>query len=265
MKDAGARGPAAPKPPAIPVTKGASPPAPPVTAAKTIGLAAQRPPQPAPTPTPAHVQPKVTPKAPPVAVAAHVTPPPGLAAIAVPDDGWDDAPTRVEDDDVPTATLQASAKAAAIPTEDVRAIVKLAVDAALAPVLASLRDLERRIAPIERLAAAASVAPPPLPQAQARPPDRAAAAIARPASPPAAVAAPAPIAASAAPVARSPYALPTPGPVLDLAAIDRDQSIDIDMPFDGARRRRRMAVGCGMIFVLSLGGLLAILIHSYMR
>ncbi len=276
------------------MAKGVSPPAPPVAPARAAVAAAPRVAPHAPltsahgTPTPSPVQSKVSPKLPPaaavaamVAAATSIAPaPPAPAArpVAAPppdDDGWDEEPTRVGDDEMPTGMLQTATN----PQPDVRAIVKDAVDAALMPMLRSLMDLQRRIEQIEQrpaapvATAASAAAPAPAP----RQPDPFASAMARPlSSPPPAMPAPvarvapaAPLApaAPAAPAARSPYALPVgpSGPTLDIAAINRDVALDFDMPFNGARRRKRMAIGCVTIFVVSLGGLLAILLHSYMR
>lgn len=222
-----------------------------------------------------------------VAPVAPVAAPVAVSSPPPPDDGWDEEPTRVEDDELPTGMLQAAKALPAVshhraepradlrdhqatpaPSQDPRPIVKAAVDEAVTPLLRMVLDLQRRIEQLEQRPAAAAAAAPPT----AAPPkqvDPWASAMARPvSSPPPAMPAPAPPPAPArAPVARSPWALPEgpTGPTLDVAQINRDVPLDFDMPFDGARRRRRMAIGCVMVFVLSLGGLLAILVSSYMR
>jgi len=278
MKDAGARGPAVPpKPPAKPV----SPPTPPVAPAKPIaapiaprvGPAVATPKPANATPSPAHA--KVAP--------APATPMPAKTEAradatakmpVVEDDGWDEQPTAIEDAKIAPAAIVPPVQPVAVPK---------GIEEALAPVLSALRDLERRVAELE-------ARPAPAPPAFAAPKgDPFAAALARPAAPaaaapviaavaPAAMAAPVVAAASAAvaapiaaPVAtapaasRAPWVQPGGGPTLDLAAIERDNSIAIDMPFDGAKRRRRLKMGCAFVMIVSLGGLLAVLISSYMR
>ncbi len=218
----------------------------------------------------------VAPVAPVAAPVAASSPPPS-------DEGWDEEPTRVEDDELPTGMLQAAkalpavsqatpavSQATPASSQDARPIVKAAVDEAVTPLLRMVLDLQRRIEQLEQRPAASAAAAPPA-AALPKQVDPWASAMARPVSaPPPAMPAPAPApppAPARAAVARSPWALPEgpTGPTLDVAQINRDVPLDFDMPFDGARRRKRMAIGCVMVFVLSLGGLLAILVSSYMR
>ena len=54
-----------------------------------------------------------------------------------------------------------------------------------------------------------------------------------------------------------------PAPLLDVKAIERDVQLDFKNPFDGARRRRRMAVFLVIALLAIFGGLFALLAESY--
>ena len=53
-------------------------------------------------------------------------------------------------------------------------------------------------------------------------------------------------------------------PLLDVAAIDQDVAIDVDMrAFDGTRRRRRSVLLFAVFIIIVFGGLFAMLALSY--
>jgi hypothetical protein len=56
-----------------------------------------------------------------------------------------------------------------------------------------------------------------------------------------------------------------PAPLIDLAAIARDKSIEIDSAFDGSKRRRRAVLLFALVIVLIFGSLFAALAASYMK
>ena len=58
------------------------------------------------------------------------------------------------------------------------------------------------------------------------------------------------------------YSMP-PAPLLDVAAIERDIPLDFNNPFNGARRRRRMALFVFVALLAIFGGLFALLADSY--
>jgi hypothetical protein len=59
------------------------------------------------------------------------------------------------------------------------------------------------------------------------------------------------------------YSTAPPAPLLDVAAIERDIPLDFNNPFDGARRRRRMAWFVVVALLAIFGGLFALLADSY--
>jgi hypothetical protein len=215
------------------------------------------------------------------------------AAPAPPaDDSWDVAPTRIEEKARPVAPLQATTPVAAAVTpvapaavahvasppapaaiaspapaapspglnaSDVRLIVRTLVDDALLPLQRALVEAQQRIAELERR-------PPPAAPATAA---LTVMVSATPAPPPAAplqmVAAPRPYTGAISIPPRIPpthYSMP-PAPLLDVAAIERDIPLGIDVPFNGARRRRRLTIFVVLALLAIFGGLFALLANSY--
>jgi hypothetical protein len=131
---------------------------------------------------------------------------------------------------------------------DVRLIVRTIVEDALLPLQRALVEAQQRIADLER-----------------RPAPTAPTVILSAAPAPAAVAPSAYTSAMAAPVRMSPaqYSTMPPAPLLDVAAIERDIPLDFNNPFDGARRRRRMAWFVVLALLAIFGGLFALLADSY--
>ena len=301
MSQAGARGPGSPpKPPppapARPAATGASPPVPPVApkgvaaakvapaapparVGKTTMLGVQAPKGPPPpvvaappdaddswdvAPTrieerPAAAAPAPSPAAPAVAQAA--APPPAAAAPpAAP------AATPVVASPVAQAATPVAAPVAAHPApppaappapaltaSDVRLIVRTLLDDALLPLQRALVEAQQRIADLERRPAAVAHAHAPAPTVIVAP---------TPAPPLAAV--PAYTSAMAAPVRSiAPVYSQPPAPLLDVAAIERDIPLDFNNPFDGRRRRRRMAIFVVFALIAIFGGLFALLADSY--
>jgi hypothetical protein len=68
--------------------------------------------------------------------------------------------------------------------------------------------------------------------------------------------------AASVPAAIAKYSMP-PAPLLDVAAIERDVPLDVNNPFNGARRRRRMAVFVAVVLLAIFGGLFALVAESY--
>jgi hypothetical protein len=161
-------------------------------------------------------------------------PPPGRGA----NDESDEEPTRVQPDDLRRA-LEVR--------DEARALLQQALEEALAPLHFAVRDLERRLAAIE--------APPP-PSYEAPPP-----AVPRPqplpALPPPAVAA-----VVQRPPTADPFASVVVAPEVAIPAAPRAPSLDWDVPFDGARRRRRIALLFAVFVVLIFGALFGALISS---
>ena len=186
----------------------------------------------------------------------------------VAEDAWDEAPTHVKDD---SPTAPHTVEKVELP----RARLESLIDAALAPVYRILRDLERRLEDLERRPRQNTLvaAPPPPALAPLPAPDPLAAAIARPAPAPAPPPTPAPAPAIApapapAPVRiaqATPSVMRSAAPALDLAAIAHERHTDLDVPFDGARRRRRIAIGFVVFLVVVFGILFGVLAQSYMR
>jgi len=125
------------------------------------------------------------------------------------------------------------------------------IEQAIAPLQMRLAELERR----SRAPSAADFAVTPAPlQAQA-------AVVAPVAHAPATPYA----SAMAAPVAAAPRSLiVAPPPLLDVKAIERDVSIDVDVGgFDGGKRKRRMMFLFFFAVLVLFGGLFALLADSY--
>jgi hypothetical protein len=164
---------------------------------------------------------------------------------------------------------------------DLRLIMREMVDQAVAPLLLRVAELERRAlapsVPAFNHAAQAPAPHAPVAAAPAAPVAHAPqAAPVQPAAQAPAVAPAAPaqayvsaMSAPAAPVAGQTALAPrsiivAPPPLLDVAAIERDQSIDVDVRgFDGKRRRRRMVVLFVLALLVLFGGLFAMLADSY--
>jgi hypothetical protein len=199
--------------------------------------------------------------------------PTGTAPAA--DDSWDVAPTRVEERSpqatpvaptaaaptqaaapvTPVAPLAAPVAPAGLNASDVRLIVRTIVEDALLPLQRALVEAQQRIAELERRPAPAAptviLSPTPAPAATA------------PAAYTSAMAAPArtaPVQHSTVPLQ---YSTAPPAPLLDVAAIERDIPLDFNNPFDGARRRRRMAWFVVVALLAIFGGLFALLADSY--
>jgi hypothetical protein len=195
------------------------------------------------------------------------------APVKSADDSWDVAPTRIEEKPnapapvAPTpsmvgvsppapavVTTQVTAPAAApgLNASDVRLIVRTIVEEALLPLQRALVEAQQRITELER-----------------RPPPAAPTVVV--AAAPAAVVAPHYASAMAAPaVAVAParslapqFSTVPPAPLLDVKAIERDVQLDFKNPFDGARRRRRMAVFLVIALLAIFGGLFGLLADSY--
>jgi hypothetical protein len=133
--------------------------------------------------------------------------------------------------------------------------VRHAVDEALQPVQQGFRELLRRIEELERRPATTTtiVAAAPSPVAVSTAPAVSEAHRMAQPSYSAAIAASIPITVSLAPRA----------PVLDVAAIERDASIDVDGALDGRRRKRRLALTFVLLLLVVFGGLFAALARSY--
>jgi hypothetical protein len=134
--------------------------------------------------------------------------------------------------------------------DDPRPLIRAAIDEAMVPVHQALRDLVRRVEELERRPAtivqAAPAQPAALVQSAASPAVRTAMRQPMPSYPP--------------PVG---HALPTHGPTLDLAAINRDTSIQVDDALDGSKRKRRLALTFVLLLLVVFGGLFGALAHSY--
>jgi hypothetical protein len=136
----------------------------------------------------------------------------------------------------------------------VRLIVRTLVEEALLPLQRALVEAQQRITELER-----------------RPPPAAPTVVVAATPAPAAMVAPHYASAIAAPVvavapARSlapQFSTVPPAPLLDVKAIERDVQLDFENPFDGARRRRRMAVFLVIALLAVFGGLFGLLADSY--
>ncbi len=199
------------------------------------------------------------------------------------DDSWDVAPTRIEERPQAAAPLAATPPAAAVTpvapavaapvahavaspppplvapppapaapsgltASDVRLIVRTIVEDALLPLQRAIVESQQRIAELERRPASAS----PTVVLSATPSPGTAA----PSAYTSAMAAPVRVTGPAQ------YSMP-PAPLLDVAAIERDIPLDFNNPFNGARRRRRMAIFVFVALLAIFGGLFALLADSY--
>jgi hypothetical protein len=133
---------------------------------------------------------------------------------------------------------------AVIPREEAEAATRAAVDHALAPVQQTVRELLRRIEELEKRPAQAMISV--APTDGYRQPQPSHADGYRQAQP------------SYAGVSITPRA-----PVFDVAAIERDTSIQVDGALDGRKRKRRLAITFALLLILVFGGLFGALAHSY--
>jgi hypothetical protein len=138
------------------------------------------------------------------------------------------------------------------PSEEVEARIRSAVEAAVRPLQQSMLDMQRQLEEAQRIvrdreramalaaSAAPAHAPPPLP---AQPQSTS---VAHAVAVPAAIA----LATRAA-------------PAVDLAAIARDRSIEIDSAFDGSKRKRRAVILFALVILAIFGSLFGALAASY--
>jgi hypothetical protein len=131
---------------------------------------------------------------------------------------------------------------------DVRLIVRTVMEDALFPLQRALVEAQQRIADLERrpASAAPTVVLSAMPAPVAAGPTAYTSAMAAPAR-----------------AAMPQYSTAPPTPLLDVAAIERDIPLDFNNPFDGARRRRRMAWFTVIALLAIFGGLFALLADSY--
>jgi hypothetical protein len=165
--------------------------------------------------------------------------------------------------------------------DEARGIAQQVLEEALAPLHFRVHELERRIDMLEVAAKAAAARP--VPVAVPTQPFEAAPsaprmyADLRPSPGPMPVAMPAPVrapvpapqngpfyAAPAAPAQPSPMAPQYPV-VAAPPGMPKFEGYDIDVPFDGRRRKRNVILMFAALFVVAVGGLLASMIASYMR
>jgi hypothetical protein len=207
-------------------------------------------PPPPPPSSPTLVTEPPPPAATPAAPAVVDSPPPRTLDL---DDEPEDEPTRIQPDDIRRAVEI---------REESRLLVREAIDEALAPLHYALRALERRVESLEANAGTAPAAPPPaaapMPPVMAPP-----AALARAIPPPAAAS------VIVQPDPRDPYGAvapapaPAPADVITIPPAPRAPALDWDTaPFDGARRRRRLAIAFGFFVLLIFGALFGALIWS---
>jgi hypothetical protein len=171
-------------------------------------------------------------------------------------------PTLVKADAISEAAfLEGDARRAGEIRDEAQGLVRQVLEEALAPLHFRMSDLERRIEALERAAAAPPAPVPPPPQLAQRPVAPPPAPMAY--APPPAAFAPMPVQAAAIPIARPLdlyAAIPGPPRVPDLGP-----SYDIDVPFDGRRRKRKVLALFAVLFVVLLGGLLTSMAMSYSR
>jgi hypothetical protein len=146
---------------------------------------------------------------------------------------------------------------------EARAVIHETLEEAMAPLSYAMRELERRFADMERRLTELEQRPAPRAAAPSAP-NVVAAAAAAPVFAPAkrAPVDPYPPAAAAAPV-RAPQAT-VPRAAVPVADIPISLG-DIDVPFDGRKRQRRVVVFFTFLFILVFGGLLGTMIFSYVR
>jgi hypothetical protein len=163
--------------------------------------------------------------------------------------------------------------------EEARGIAQQVLEEALAPLHFRVHELERRIDMLESAAKAAAARP--IPVAVPTQPFEAAPSAPRmyadmrpspgqmPAAIPAPVRAPAPqngpFYAAPEPPAQPPPMAPQYPVVPAPPAMPKFDGYDIDVPFDGRRRKRNVILMFAALFVVAVGGLLASMVASYMR
>ncbi|MGH7437321.1 MAG: hypothetical protein ACRENE_16715 [Polyangiaceae bacterium] len=278
MTQAGAKGPAVPpKAPAVPA-RGTSPAAPAV----------------APRATQTHTAPKPATSgasggAPGTAPIAPKKGPPRLPGDSAPDLGTAPVPPMRPRFETSPGMGHSGAGASPPPgesprapvvqsREDVESMIRKASADVVVTVLGEARSLiatlERRVDELERRLVLAAMAPAAQPAAQS------AAHAMAPAAPPATYAAPSQAAAQApavhvapappvmartqplAPVSAIPITYSRP-PMLDVRAIERDTSIDVDSALDGSKRKRNLGIIVTILILAVFGGLFAMLAQSY--
>lgn len=169
--------------------------------------------------------------------------------------------------------------------DEVVSIVKAAVEEAVAPHVARQRELEARLERLElearrhpSSAKTQAVVPPPVPPAAAAPApalggDRAelplgeaaktAAATVPEARSPAASQRPASLAPKAATTSYGTVVLAAPKQEVDLAALARSGSVDLDGGFDGTRRQKRVARALVVLLLLGVATMVVLTILSH--
>ena len=251
---------------------------PPKSPGTATGQAASpAPPQVAKPPPPAKPQPPraAAPSKPGIVVQAPKAPRP-VSAPAWNKDGqpFDDETTVVGPSAVPEARASASGS---FSREEIRAIVRGAVDDAVMPLQHMLRDVEQRLNELEQrpraasapafegtiastpaaLAAQLHAGPPPLPPHGASP------------SPPAAApSVPGPYASAIAPPAQSRMPVPAAlAPRMSVADIEKNVKLtDADLALiDGRGRKRRNVILLVLFILVVFGGMFAMLAQSYMH
>jgi BMFP domain-containing protein YqiC len=154
------------------------------------------------------------------------------------------------------------APAVQLAREDVESLIRKAVADAVVTVLGETRIivgvLERRIAELERRPAAAAAAAAPAATYAAPTPVAAQAPVVHVAPAPPLMARTQPL----APVSAIPITYSRP-PMLDVKAIERDTSIDVDLALDGSKRKRNIAIIVTILILALFGGLFAMLAQSY--
>jgi hypothetical protein len=119
-------------------------------------------------------------------------------------------------------------------------VARAAITEALAPVQQTVRELLRRIEELEKRPAQTVVT----------------------AAPAEGYRQPQPSYAGAIAVPINTSLAPRP-PTLDIAAIERDTSIQVDGALDGRKRKRRLAITFVLLLLVVFGGLFGALAHSY--
>jgi hypothetical protein len=202
----------------------------------------------------AAAQPPPVVQPPPLVQPPPVVQPPPLVQPSPPVQASPPTPAFASMPPIDVSFDRASVPAPSPPREDPEARVRAAVAEAVAPLNQTIRELQRRIEelerrPVQQSAAAFNVLP-----------SGAAASAVEPyrqpqASYPGAIAVP--VAAPSAPavIARAPE--------IDLAAIARSGSVDMEGALDGRRRRRNLAIKFVVFLVVVFGGLFAALANSY--
>jgi hypothetical protein len=133
----------------------------------------------------------------------------------------------------------------------------MAVGEALAPVQQAFRDIQRRLDDLERrplVVGPAPVAPAPPVGAMRAPQATLAGGVTAMGSD---------LPGSIAPIPVTLASLAPRPPVLDVAAIERDASVNIDGAIDGRRRKLRLVLTFVLLLLVIFGGLFAALAYSY--